>query len=172
VYRPDEVWHNRCPQEVRARHLQAGQLRGRPAQRQSLRQFLREIRSSTEHADVPSVKGENEMSVSHMNLQLPAKGPRKILTLQRVRSARALLRAGGVLLDGETHAKLAEQAHTVHREALALLRLKRYAALMIAALLIGSMLSSCATGGQTTPTAPACVFDERCRNPALSPSGG
>jgi hypothetical protein len=51
-------------------------------------------------------------------------------------------------------------------------RMSTYVALMIAALLIGSMLSSCATSWQTSPTAPACVFESRCRNPALSSPGG
>jgi hypothetical protein len=45
-------------------------------------------------------------------------------------------------------------------------------ALVIAALLFSFMLSSCTAGWQTTPTAPACVFDSRCRNPALSSPGG
>jgi hypothetical protein len=43
---------------------------------------------------------------------------------------------------------------------------------MIAALVIGALVSSCATGGPPTPTAPACVFVDRCRNPALSTGGG
>ncbi|SRR6266498_5381521 len=50
--------------------------------------------------------------------------------------------------------------------------MRTYMALVIAALLIGSVLSSCATRGQLTPTAPACAFVERCRNPALTTSGG
>jgi hypothetical protein len=75
-------------------------------------------------------------------------------------------------LDGETHGKLEELVNTFRRKRSALLRLKIYVVLAIAALLIGSMLSSCATGWQTTPTAPACVFVERCRNPALTTPGG
>jgi hypothetical protein len=50
--------------------------------------------------------------------------------------------------------------------------MRTYVTLMIAALVIGSTVSSCATGWQTTPTAPACVFIERCRNPALTSPGG
>ena len=42
-------------------------------------------------------------------------------------------------------------------------------AVMIAALLIGALVSSCATGGQ--PTATPCAFIERCRNPALTTGG-
>jgi hypothetical protein len=44
-------------------------------------------------------------------------------------------------------------------------------ALMIAALLIGSVLSSCATSWPPTPTATPCAFIERCRNPALTTGG-
>jgi len=40
---------------------------------------------------------------------------------------------------------------------------------MIAALVIGSVVSSCATGGQ--PTTTPCAFIERCRNPALTTGG-
>jgi hypothetical protein len=112
------------------------------------------------------------MDVLTINLQLAAEGPRKISALLCVRSARALLYTSGGFLDGKTHAKPEERARAVHRRLLTILRWRIYVALMIAALLIGSMLSSCATGWQTTPRAPACVFDERCRNPALSPSGG
>jgi hypothetical protein len=45
-------------------------------------------------------------------------------------------------------------------------------AVMIAALLIGGLVSSCATGGPPQPTTPACVFIERCRNLALTTPGG
>ena len=45
-------------------------------------------------------------------------------------------------------------------------------AMMIAALVIGALVSSCAMGGPPMPTAPACVFVERCRNPALTTPGG
>jgi hypothetical protein len=45
-------------------------------------------------------------------------------------------------------------------------------ALMIAALVIGALVSSCAMGWQLTPTAPSCVFVERCRNPTLTTGGG
>jgi hypothetical protein len=41
-----------------------------------------------------------------------------------------------------------------------------------AALLLASLLSSCATGWPPPPTAPACVFIERCRNPALTTPRG
>ncbi len=44
-------------------------------------------------------------------------------------------------------------------------------ALIIAALLIGFMVSSCATSWQATPTATPCAFIERCRNPALTTGG-
>jgi hypothetical protein len=44
-------------------------------------------------------------------------------------------------------------------------------ALMIAALVIGSIVSSCAAGWPTTPTATPCAFIERCRNPGLSTGG-
>jgi hypothetical protein len=47
--------------------------------------------------------------------------------------------------------------------------MRTYMALIIAALLIGFMVSSCATGGQ--PTATPCAFIERCRNPALTTAG-
>src|SRR5262249_38916842 len=45
-------------------------------------------------------------------------------------------------------------------------------AVRIAALLIGTLVSSCAMGGPPPSTAPACVFIERCRNPALTTRGG
>ena len=45
-------------------------------------------------------------------------------------------------------------------------------ALLIATLVIGALVSSCATGGPPTPTAPPCVFVDRCRNPALTTGGG
>jgi len=44
-------------------------------------------------------------------------------------------------------------------------------ALIIAALVIGSVVSSCATGWPPTPTATPCAFIERCRNPTLSTGG-
>lgn len=50
--------------------------------------------------------------------------------------------------------------------------MRTYMALAIAALLIGFLLSSCATRWSPTPTAPECVFIERCRNPALTSPGG
>jgi hypothetical protein len=43
---------------------------------------------------------------------------------------------------------------------------------LIAALMLAFLLSSCATGWPPPPTAPACVFIERCRNPALTTPGG
>jgi hypothetical protein len=43
---------------------------------------------------------------------------------------------------------------------------------MIAALVIGALVSSCAMGGRPTPTATPCAFVERCRNPALTGVGG
>ncbi len=43
---------------------------------------------------------------------------------------------------------------------------------MIAARLMSSLISSCATDWHTTPTAPARVFIERCRNPARTTPGG
>jgi hypothetical protein len=43
--------------------------------------------------------------------------------------------------------------------------------LMIAALVIGALVSSCAAGWPTTPTATPCAFIERCRNPALTTGG-
>jgi hypothetical protein len=42
----------------------------------------------------------------------------------------------------------------------------------IGALVRGSLVSLCATGWHTSPTAPVCVFVERCRNPALTTPGG
>jgi hypothetical protein len=50
--------------------------------------------------------------------------------------------------------------------------MKAYVALMITALVLGAMVSSCATGWPPPPTAPECIFIERCRNPALSSPGG
>jgi len=50
--------------------------------------------------------------------------------------------------------------------------MKRYLALMIAGAAFGCLLSACATGWPPPPTAPACVFIERCRNPALTTPGG
>jgi hypothetical protein len=44
--------------------------------------------------------------------------------------------------------------------------------LIIAALVLGALVLSCATGWPTTPTAPACVFIECCRNPAVTTPGG
>jgi hypothetical protein len=46
------------------------------------------------------------------------------------------------------------------------------AAVLIAALVLASLVSSCASGWPPAPTAPECVFIERCRNPALTSSGG
>jgi hypothetical protein len=46
------------------------------------------------------------------------------------------------------------------------------AAFMVAARLMRSLVSSCATDWHTTPTAPARVFIERCRNPARTTPGG
>jgi hypothetical protein len=43
--------------------------------------------------------------------------------------------------------------------------------LIIAALVMGSLVSSRATDWPTTPTAPARVFIERCRNPARTTPG-
>jgi hypothetical protein len=45
-------------------------------------------------------------------------------------------------------------------------------ALMTAALWLGCLLASCATGWPPPPTAPAGVFSERCRTPALTRPGG
>jgi hypothetical protein len=42
----------------------------------------------------------------------------------------------------------------------------------LAALMLASLVSSCAPGWPSPPTAPACVFIERCRNPALTTPGG
>ena len=42
----------------------------------------------------------------------------------------------------------------------------------IAALVLASLLSSCATGWLPPPTAPECAFIERCRNPARTSPGG
>ena len=42
----------------------------------------------------------------------------------------------------------------------------------IGALVRGSLVSLCATGWHTSPTAPVCVFVECCRNPALTTPGG
>jgi hypothetical protein len=44
-------------------------------------------------------------------------------------------------------------------------------ALMITALVIGSLVSSCATSWPPPPTATPCAFIERCRNPALTTGG-
>ena len=44
-------------------------------------------------------------------------------------------------------------------------------ALIIAALVLGSGVSSCATSWPPTPTATPCAFIERCRNPTLSTGG-
>jgi hypothetical protein len=44
-------------------------------------------------------------------------------------------------------------------------------AVMIAALVIRSLVSSCAMGWQPTSTAPACACVERCRNLALTTEG-
>ncbi len=49
--------------------------------------------------------------------------------------------------------------------------MRTYVAWMIAALLIGVLVSSCAAGWPTTPTATPCAFIERCRNPALTTGG-
>jgi hypothetical protein len=43
---------------------------------------------------------------------------------------------------------------------------------LMAALVLASLLSSCATGWPPPPTAPECVFIPRCRNPALTTPGG
>jgi hypothetical protein len=43
---------------------------------------------------------------------------------------------------------------------------------IIAALVMGSLVPSCATGWPTTPTAPACISLECCRNPALTTPRG
>ena len=43
---------------------------------------------------------------------------------------------------------------------------------LIAALVLASLLSSCATGWLPPPTVPECVFIPRCRNPALTTPGG
>jgi hypothetical protein len=45
-------------------------------------------------------------------------------------------------------------------------------AVLIAGLVLASLVSSCASGWPPGPTAPECVFIERCRNPALSSPGG
>jgi hypothetical protein len=45
-------------------------------------------------------------------------------------------------------------------------------ALTIAALVIGALVSSCATGGPPTPTATPCALVDRCRNPGLTTGGG
>jgi hypothetical protein len=50
--------------------------------------------------------------------------------------------------------------------------MRAYMALMTAALLLGCLLASCATGWPPPPTAPAGVFSERCRTPALTRPGG
>jgi hypothetical protein len=42
---------------------------------------------------------------------------------------------------------------------------------LIAALMLSSLLSSCATGWLPPPTAPECVFIPRYRNPARSSPG-
>jgi hypothetical protein len=39
---------------------------------------------------------------------------------------------------------------------------------LMAALVLASLLSSCATGWPPPPTASECVFIPRCRNPARS----
>jgi hypothetical protein len=44
--------------------------------------------------------------------------------------------------------------------------------LLIAALLLASLVSSCATGWPPPPTTSECVFIPRCRNPALTSPGG
>jgi hypothetical protein len=43
---------------------------------------------------------------------------------------------------------------------------------LMAALMLASLLSGCAAGWLPPPTVPACVFIERCRNPALTTPGG
>jgi hypothetical protein len=43
---------------------------------------------------------------------------------------------------------------------------------VMAALVLASLLSSCATGWPPPPTVPECVFIPRCRNPALTTPGG
>jgi hypothetical protein len=43
---------------------------------------------------------------------------------------------------------------------------------VMAALVLVSLLSSCATGWPPPPTAPEGVFIPRCRNPALTTPGG
>jgi hypothetical protein len=45
-------------------------------------------------------------------------------------------------------------------------------AVLIAALVLASLVSSCATRWPSAPTAPECVFIDRCRNAPLSSSDG
>jgi hypothetical protein len=44
-------------------------------------------------------------------------------------------------------------------------------AMLIATVLLGVLVSSCATGWPPTPTATPCAFIERCRNPTLTGGG-
>jgi hypothetical protein len=46
--------------------------------------------------------------------------------------------------------------------------MRTYGALVLAVLLIGALLTSCAATASTSQHAPARVFDERGRNPVLT----
>jgi hypothetical protein len=65
-------------------------------------------------------------------------------------------------LDPEPSAKREALASACYRTRSAIL------CFVMAALVLASLLSACATGWPPPPAVPECVFIPRCRNPALS----